>query len=273
MRNRGAVSFLLSLFSFFLLCGFAEAAVDIRVSNPWLSLMTRFVGGLQVRVHPLSGWNATGGVVRYSGSSKRFPAIALDEPEARAYRLGRGAVKTLFTKAPGGISPVPSAFFDPSALSFIGQRLLGAMSSIDPKNYVYYQRRLAEFQSRTDTTVGVGRQLLKGLVILDLTGASGKWIVAAAESPIRPPDRVMDLWKKGKSLETLGIALNDASRKNWVIAIDPWTPSTVREKIRGLPRVADIPPPSHEKEMLTILHDVYLTVWNASGKRLNPQKP
>jgi len=273
LKNQGAVRPLLFLVLFFYLCGFAEAAVDIRVANPWLALMTRFVGGLQVQVHALSGWNAAGGVVRYLSSSRRFPAIALDEAEARTFRLGKSGVKTLFTEAPVGISPVPSAFFDPSALSFIGQRLLGAMSSIDPKNYVYYQRRLAEFQSRTDTTVGVGRQLLKGLVILDLTGASGKWILAAAESPVRPPDRVMNLWKKGRSLETLGIALNEASRKNWVIAVDPWTPSNVREKVRGLPRVAEIPPPSQEKEMLTILHDVYLAVWNASGKRLNPQKP
>jgi len=273
LKNRGAVSSLLFLVLFFHLCGFAEASVDIRVANPWLALMARFVGGLQVRVHPLSGWNTAGGVVRYSSSSGRFPAIALDEPEARAFRLGKSSVKTLFTEAPAGISPVPSAFFDPSALSFIGQRLLGAMSSIDPKNYVYYQRRLAEFQSRTDTTVGVGRQLLKGLVVLDLTGASGKWILAAAESPVRPPERVMSLWKKGKSLETLGIALDEASRKNWVIAVDAWTPSNVREKVREVTRVAEIPPPSQEKEMLTILHDVYLAIWNASGKRLNLQKP
>jgi hypothetical protein len=83
----------------------------------------------------------------------------------------------------------------------------------------------------------------------------------------------MALWKNGKSLETLSVALQDASRKGWVVVVDPWTPQSVRERTRGVPRVASIPAPVLEKEMLTILNDLYLAIWNASGKRITPQKP
>jgi len=273
LKNRGAVRFLFCLALLLLFCGRATAAIDIAVTSPWLTLMTRFLGGIQVRVHPLSGWDSSGGIVRYRSPSRRYPVIALDDAEARAYRISSLPVKTLFETVPGGTPVQPSSFLDPSSLAFIGQRLLGALSSIDPANYGYYQRRLAEFQSRTDTTVDVGRKLLKELVILDLTGASGKWIRAASEAPIRPPDRVMALWKSGKSLGTLSVALQDASRKGWVTVIDPWTPPLVKERTRGLPRVASIPAPVLEKEMLTILHDLYLAIWNASGKRVTPQKP
>lgn len=273
MKSRGAVRSFLCLTILLLACGTARATIDIRVTSPWLTLMARFLGGIQVRVHPLSGWDANGGIVRYARPSRRYPAIALDDAEAKAYGISGRSVKTLFETVPGGSPVQASSFLDPSSLTFIAQRLLGALSSIDPGNYPYYQRRLAEFQSRTDTTVGVGRKLLEELVILDLTGASGKWIRAAAKAPIRPPDRVMALWKNGKSLETLSVALQDASKKGWVIVVDPWTPATVREKTRGMSHLASIPAPVLEKEMLTILHDLYLAIWNASGKRVTPQKP
>ncbi len=273
MKNRGAVKGLSTLFFILVFCGTALAAIDVAVTSPWLALMTRFIGGIQVRVHPLSGWDQNGGIVRFSKPSRRFSVIALDEAEARAYGILGHSVKVLFETVPGGTPVKASSFWDPSSLAFIGQRLLGALSAIDPGNYTYYQRRLAEFQSRTDTTVGVGRKLLRGIVILDLTGSSGKWIRAAAESPIRPPERVLELWKEGKSLETLTIALQDASKKGWVIVVDSWTPAKVLEKTRGIPRVAVIPSPVLEKEMLTILHDLYLAIWNASGKRISPPKP
>ncbi len=273
MKNRGAARALFALAWILFFCGTARAAIDVAVTSPWLSLMTRFIGGIQVRVHPLSGWNQNGSIVRFSNPSRQFPAIALDEAEARAYGIRGRTLKVLFDSVPGGTPIKASAFWDPSSLAFIGQRLLGALSAIDPKNYAYYQRRLAEFQSRTDTTVGVGRKLLHGIVILDLTGASGKWIRAAAESPVRPPDRVLELWKEGKSLETLAIAIQEASSKGWVIVVDPWTPAKVIEKAKGSPRLASIPTPVLEKEMLTILHDLYLAIWNASGKRVSPPKP
>lgn len=235
--------------------------------------MARFVGGVQVRVHPLSSWNEQGRVIRNFRPSSHFPIIAMDKTEASLYRVKGSSVKLLFETLPGGSSVREAAFLDPSSLAFIGQRLLGALSSIDPQNYAYYQRRLAEFQSRTDTTVGVGRKLLEKMVILDLTGAAGKWISAATDAPIRPPDHVMALWKEGKSLETLAIALQEASKNGWILVIDPWTPQTVIEKTRNMPHVASLPAPSLEKEMLTILHDLYLSIWNASGNRPNPRKP
>ncbi len=272
MKNQAAVKGLLCLALLLLLQGRALAAVDIAVTSPWLSLMTRFIGGLQVKVHPLSGWDANGRVVRYSRPSGRFPVIALDESEARSYGVRPQSSKTLFESLPGkGVKE--SSFLDPSSLAFIGQRLLGTLSSIDPANYAYYQRRLAEFQSRTDTTVDVGRKLLHGLTVLDLTGASGKWIRAAVQSPITPPEHVMELWNKGKSLESLSVALRDAAAKGWIVVVDSWTPATVREKVTGTPRLARIPAPSLEREMLTQLNDFYLAIWNASGRRVNPHKP
>jgi hypothetical protein len=273
LKSRGVARSLFCIALLLLLSGRAWAVIDVTVTSPWLTLMARFIGGIQVRVHPLSGWDAGGGIIRYGKASRRYPAIALDETEARAYGISGRSVKTLFEAVPGGLPVQASSFLDPSSLAFIGQRLLGALSAIDPGNYAYYQRRLAEFQSRTDTTVSVGRKLLEGLVLLDLTGASGKWVRAAVEAPIRPPDRVMALWKNGKSLETLSVALQDASKNGWVVVVDPWTPQAVRERTKGIPRVASIPAPVLEKEMLSILNDLYLAIWNASGKRITPQKP
>ncbi len=273
MRNRGAVrafALLLLLLSF---SGTAFAAREIAVTSPWLSLMVRFVGGIQVRVHPLSGWDQNGRTVRFAKPARRLPVIAMDPAEAKSYGIRDHSVAFLFQGTSAGAPVKGSSFLDPSSLAFIGQRLLGALSAIDPQNYTYYQRRLAEFQSRTETTVSVGKKLLKGILVLDLSGHSGEWIRAAVETPIRPPDRVMGLWEKGQSLDTLSIALQEASRKGWVVVVDAWTPSTVREKTRGIPRLATIPPPTLEKEMLTILHDIYLSIWNASGKRVSPVKP
>jgi hypothetical protein len=273
LRNRGAARVFAGFLLLLCFCGRAAAARDLAVTSPWLSLMVRFVGGIQVHVHPLSGWDSAGRTVRYSKPKAGVPVIAMDPSEARAFGIGNRQVRFLFGEA-GPAAPVKSSsFLDPSSLAFIGQRLLGALSSIDPKNYAYYQRRLAEFQSRTETTVSVGKRLLKGTQVLDLTGHSGEWIRAAVESPVRPPDRVLLLWEKGQSLETLSIALQEAARKGWVVVVDPWTPPTVRGKTRGSPRLAEIAAPTLEKEMLTILNDIYLTIWNASGKRISPGKP
>lgn len=273
MKNRGAVRAFAALLLLLCFCGKAAAARDVAVTSPWLSLMVRFVGGIQVRVHPLSGWDPSGRIVRYSRPGRRVPVIAIDLSDAKAFGIKDRQVRFLFAET-GTAAPVKgSSFLDPSSLAFIGQRLLGALSSIDPENYAYYQRRLAEFQSRTETTVSVGKRLLKGTQVLDLTGHSGEWIRAAVEKPVRPPDRVLALWEKGQSLETLSIALQVAAQKGWVVVIDPWTPSTVREKTRGIPRLAAIPSPTLDKEMLTVLHDIYLAIWNASGKRVSPAKP
>jgi hypothetical protein len=83
----------------------------------------------------------------------------------------------------------------------------------------------------------------------------------------------MELWNKGKSLESLSVALRDAAAKGWIVVVDSWTPATVREKVTGTPRLARIPAPSLEREMLTQLNDFYLAIWNASGRRVNPHKP
>jgi hypothetical protein len=273
LKNRGAARVFAGFLLLLCFCGKAAAARDIAVTSPWLTLMVRFVGGIQVRVHPLSGWDPGGRTVRTSRPSRMLPVIAMDPSEAKAFGVKDRQVRFLFGET-GTAAPVKvSSFLDPSSLAFIGQRLLGALSSIDPQNYAYYQRRLAEFQSRTETTVSVGKRLLKGTQVLDLTGYSGEWIRAAVEKPVRPPDRVLSLWEKGQSLETLSIALQEASQKGWVVVVDPWTSSTVKEKTRGIPRLAAIPAPTLEKEMLTILHDIYLTIWNASGKRISPVKP
>ncbi|MDO9508818.1 MAG: hypothetical protein Q7I97_05675 [Thermovirgaceae bacterium] len=242
-------------------------AIEVWVTNPWLSMLTRFIGGVQVRVNPLFIWD-----VNSAAKSARLKipegAIVLAVTHDEAIRvLGRDHVKKyslnlLFDSFPPSGESIDENFMDPGALPFIGLRTLEILSASEPRNYDYFQRRLAEFQARLDSTVIVGRNMIGSRVILDLTWKYGRWIQAAAGRVVRPPDSVKDGWSRGVDLDVLDTALEEARRQKWIIVADPWTPAHIRERSQKIIGFIELPAPRMEGDMILFLYDLYLQIWD-----------
>jgi len=253
-----------------LLCKTAAGAgpVEIWVTNPWLTMVVSFIGGAQISAHPLVVWNDIGNLEK---TRKEPPAgtllIAVDNEEIIRFLGKAGEVRPetflLFEKGiPGGNRD--ENFLDPAALPFIALRLLNILSASDPSNYSYYQRRLAEFQARLDSTVIVGRNMIGKKSILDLSWKYGRWLQASAEKVVRPPDAVKDDWASGKGIEVLETALEEALRQKWFIVTDPWTPGSIREKIGKMPLVIELPRPGIDQDIILFLYEIYLQIWDYS---------
>ena len=240
-------------------------AMDVSTTSPWLTMMTRFIGGDYTKVHPLSVWNASGGMqptYRYKGKSV---VVALDDKDAKAFgfKKAREDVILLYKNLPAWGESRESLFFDPSKLPFLGQRILNVLSKLDPENYPYYQRRLAEFQSRLDSTLEMGRHLLSVTGGMDFTGASGPWIRAAIPGMVRPPNDLWVAWKKGESLDSLQAALSEAQSRGWIVVTDAWTPLSIREKVSAYPKRIALVTPIVEADMFVYLNNIYLEIWRA----------
>lgn len=98
------------------------------------------------------------------------------------------------------------------------------IAETDSKHYSFYQRRLAEFQSRIESTVDIGRYLLENQDT-DLTGAEGAWIRAAVPG-VYGSSHVWKVWFGDTN--ALKAALDEAQRRGWLILLDSWTPPEIR---------------------------------------------
>lgn len=246
-------------------------ALEVWVTNPWLSMITRFIGGVQANVHPIFIWDnnraVKNGRLNIPGGAL---VIAVNEEDA-ASALGRSdpkrySVSLLFKGIKASGMSIDENFLDPAALPFIGLRTLEILSAHDPANYDYYQRRLAEFQARLDSTVIVGRNMIGDKTVLDLSWRYGRWIQAAAESVIRPPDKVKMEWSQGVGMDVLDTAIEEARSQKWIILADPWTPAPVREKSQKASGFIDMPAPKMEGDMILFLYDMYLQIWDYTRK-------
>ena len=239
-------------------------ALELWVTSPWLGLMARFIGGAHATVHSLRTWAEDGRLVGASRPSPAGLVVALDPGEAADYGLSaqRKNLRVLYRSLPFQGSRRQELFFDPAALPFVGQRLLIVFAKADPEHYGYYQRRLAEFQSRMESTLEVGRQLLPEVRLLDLTGLAGAWIRAAVPQGVRPPEPVWRRWEEGADGASLRASLDRAESRGWLILLDPWTPGPVREAAAGRKRVVHLPVPRNDQEMFLFYYDLYLTLWN-----------
>ena len=240
-------------------------ALKVYTTSPWLAMIVEFIGGDYAQVSPLSSWGAGGGVHsvrRYPGSGLVF---ALDKKDAErfGFKKQRSELELLFERMPDTKQGRDSVFSDPSILPFIAQRVLKAFSRHAPDSYPYYQRRLAEFQSRLDSTLEVGRHLLPPKKGIDLTGATGAWVRAAMPGMVRPPAKLWEAWRRGESLEGLVAALNEAQVRGWIIVTDPWTPSRIAEKANGRAGLIALPQPKANQEIFLYLNDLYLAIYNA----------
>lgn len=243
----------------------APAPVAVYTTQPWLTQMSRFIVGTTVKILPLTDWSESGALKTLRRPPQGAIVIALDPKDAARYGLKPG-VKNLFLLYEN--LPVPDGRrsllpFDPSALPFLSQRLLIVLCEIEPENYSFYQRRLAEFQSRLESTLEVGRSLIPEEKMLDLTGSTGPWVRAAVSGAVRPPDDLWAAWAKGASLPDLTMALDEAKKRSWWILIDAWTPPQIRSRVMGSYENIYIKTPAHDQDFFTYLHDIYLQIWSA----------
>ncbi|MBP9027671.1 MAG: hypothetical protein KBF46_00275 [Aminivibrio sp.] len=269
-KNAGKDSlFSAVLFSLFLLLVPASPAHswELYVSSPWLSTIARFIGGVNVSVKAVQEWNEEGIPIRKI-RSRNIPAnsriVALDAFEATSLGLDEKRFTGLFMlygTVPFDRTRADYHFSDPSVLPFIAQRVLTALSQFDPGNYSYYQRRLSEFQTRLDSTVLVGRQLLKDYPVFDLSGGFSS-MLSAAGCTLLPGDEKVKTWSRGEDLQSLQAAVSDAVKRRIPVIVDPSTPKPVREALKGNKDVLFQGRPGQEQDLLLFFHDQFLLLWN-----------
>ncbi|MDR1019719.1 MAG: hypothetical protein LBL73_03090 [Synergistaceae bacterium] len=242
---------------------------SVYVTLPWITGMARFIVGSTINVYPLSAWNETGTLKNVRRVPGDAPVIALDPLDAKRYGLeaGRLGLYFLYENLPLPDEKRDSLQFDASALPFLSQRLLMVISRLRPDNYAFYQRRLAEFQSRVDSTLEVGKSQIRDMSILDLSGAVSPWVRAAAPGAVRPPEYLWEAWAKGDRLRELSLAVDEALRRGWWIVTDAWTPRYVLAASSDAPKNIHIDPPAADQDFFVYLHDIYLKMWNLYARR------
>lgn len=247
------------------------------VTSPWLALMTRFLGGVYVDVHPLSGWDSEGNTVRYKRPPAEARIIALDRADRQDFDLDAvpGArIRLLFNGMPYLREQGKAHFLDPATMPFLGQRILTVLAAFDAENYQYYQRRLAEFQSRLESTVGVGRQLLGSIPLLSLSSELALWLEAAGKRHITPPWDVTEAWGRGERLEVFERTLTEAQTGQLLVIFDSSLPKALQERLALFPAALRLPLPDvlQTEDLFLFLYDQYLAVWNFSRHGPEPSR-
>lgn len=239
----------------------AQAAVDYAASTPWVAQIVGFIGGSNVNVRSIGNWDASGRF--YSKARPRADeiVIALDSREAAILRVDPGAknLRLLHDSLTIPGEQKYSVFFDPATLPFIAQSIMKILAESDPPSYSFYQRRLAEFQSRLDSNVEIGRHMLDGATLLDITGAQGAWVRAAGSGVVRPPDEVWRQWLGGDN-SALNAALAEASRRGWLILLDAWTPPVLRSAAVVHSNRLTLASPILGQDTFSFLHDIFINV-------------
>lgn len=256
--------------SFFILVLIASRslAIDVVVVSPWIAVLTHFIGGIKVKVIPLSTWD--NGIISRAKIRNTISAdtyiIALDNSEIKNIGLDESNysnIRYLYENAPFDDSESDKYFSDPSVLPFIAQRLLPVLSAFDAENFPYYQRRLAEFQTRLSSTTLAGRNLLKGQKVLDLTFSSGYFLMAAGCDVLRPDIDEIDEWIRTKQTEKLNELVTNSQKGNRLVIIDGATPKHIRTSLGTLPNIIALSRPQLDQDFLAFIHDQYLIIWNA----------
>lgn len=259
--SRGFLTLALAL----IICGRlsppADAVINYAVTSPWIASIVNFIGGTNVSVRCIGAWDSSGRIYSVSHPRAGEIVIALDSAEAAALRINKNSVNLRLLYESLALPPEQkySAFFDPAMLPFVAQSVMVALSEADSQSYSFYQRRLAEFQSRIDSMVEIGRHMLGGMKLLDLTGVQGVWLRAAMPGAVRPPADVWKSWIAGDAA-SLQEALAEAGRRGWLILLDSWTPRVVRDAAVTHEKRLTLPAPVLNQDCITFLHDIFITV-------------
>lgn len=232
--------------------------------------MSRFIVGTTIQIVPLTVWTDSGTLKNLRKLDPNMPVISLDPRDASTHGIKSDAKNLflLYKNLPVRDMKRGALPYDPSVLPFMSQRLLTVISELAPDNYPFYQRRLAEFQSRMESTIEVGRSLVKSVKLLDLTGAASPWIQAAVEAAVRPPDNIWASWTGGVRMDELKLAIDEANRRGWWIVLDAWTPAPIRAAVMGVHKNIHIDSPTTaDYDFFTYLHDIYLKIWSATTRK------
>ena len=243
----------------------AETPQMIYTSLPWLGGVTRFIVGTTANVQEASQWNASGALRIPKRLPQRATLIALDPVDAARFGMARGeeGLYLLYENLPIEGHERGTLPFNPSVLPFLSQRLLKVLCEIKPENYSFYQRRLAEFQSRLESTMEVGRSLIGAISVLDLTGSVSPWVRAACGHAVRPPRELLNAWTGDTRTPDLALAIKEAESRNWWIITDAWTPPQIKTRISASPKLISVTLPQAEREFFDYLHAIYLEIWAA----------
>ena len=241
----------------------AEAiAANFAVTSPWIGFIASFIAGDTKNVRYLSNWDSNGNVVKTSSPTSSEIIIAIDAKDAENFRVKKNKnLRLLYDELRMTKEQFYSACFDPAMLPFIAQSVMKIMAEEDKVRYTYFQRRLAEFQSKIESTIDSGRHLLMNTKILDITGAEGTLLRSSLSGAVRPPSAVWEGWKAGDT-KALKAALDEAQRRNWLILMDPWTPEAIRSSAILYEYRLTLPPPSKDQDYFVFLHEIFLVVWN-----------
>ena len=241
----------------------AEAiAANFAVTSPWIGFIASFIAGDTKNVRYLSNWDSNGNVVKTSSPASSEIIIAIDAKDAENFRVKKNKnLRLLYDELRMTKEQFYSACFDPAMLPFIAQSVMKIMAEEDKVRYTYFQRRLAEFQSKIESTIDSGRHLLINAKILDITGAEGTLLRSSLSGAVRPPAAVWEGWKQGDT-KSLKAALDEAQRRNWLILMDPWTPEVIRSTAILYEYRLTLPPPSKDQDYFVFLHEIFLVVWN-----------
>ncbi|MDR1132795.1 MAG: hypothetical protein LBL05_01455 [Synergistaceae bacterium] len=243
----------------------AETPPTVYASLPWLAGITRFIAGTTADIKEASLWNASGALRIPQRLPQGARLVALDPADASRFSMAKGSpgLYLLYENLPIEEHERGTLPFNPSVLPFLSQRLLKVLCEIIPDNYSFYQRRLAEFQSRLESSVEVGRSLIGTISVLDLTGSVSPWVRAACGHAVRPPRELWDAWTGNTRTADLALAIKEAESRNWWVITDPWTPQQIKTRISASPRLISITLPKTGQEFFDYLHAIYLEIWTA----------
>ncbi len=230
-------------------------------------MVTSFIGGVHVDVESLTvrvndDLVLSNDLNAYEGD---IDIIALDFKEAGSMGFrddNTTNIHFLYKNIPVPRDSVNSLFYDPAALPFIGQKVMNVLAELQPFNYPYFQRKLAEFRTRLQSTVLVGRKLLEGVKIFNVS-MHGKYLLQAAGCEIKDvPENFFEMIESPESIDYY-IEIFSQSQENGLLAVaDVWTPKPIKDLIQEDNYGIILPEPRLENEIILYLHQQYLSVWD-----------
>ncbi|MDR1378217.1 MAG: hypothetical protein LBJ36_04120 [Synergistaceae bacterium] len=245
--------------------------LEVTATSPWLTLLTNFIGGINVKVNSIQEWNEDGELVRrvrarnlrFLPSESRI--MAFDYRDAKGLGVPFEQYKNyrpLYDLLPLDEHRIDASLSDPSVIPFIAQRVLTILADWDPSNYPYYQRRLAEFQARLYSTTLAGRQILKNQPVYDLTGHSGTLLQAAGCKISRPSAEEWSTWSAWKETRQLTEIVSRMAEEKVAVVLDHSTPKAIRSLLSSNPTVYVIARPRFDQDYPAFLHDQYISLWS-----------
>ena len=257
----------------------AKTLLNVIATSPWLSLLTSFIGGVNVKVTSIQEWNEDGELVRRirTRSLQTLPPesliMAFDYRDAKGLGLPFEQYKKyrpLYNPLPLDENKIDASLSDPSGIPFVAQRVLTVLADWDPANYAYYQRRLAEFQARLYSTTLSGRQFLKGQRVYDLTGHSGYLLQAVGCELTRPSEDEWLAWSAWKEIGQLTETVSRMIEDKVAIVTDYSTPKAIRGVLSSNPAVFLIGRPRFDTDYPAFLNAQYISLWSKITSRPLP---